>query len=155
MKEGCPWSLRSLPQKCLLSGGREPGGPVHMGLLALTGRAGPGAGQADKLSERAKDVTAPLRIRKTFQILWTPGLRPLLAGLLGPLPLSRTHGFLGHQEACVFSPPRSAEPHRACGEPAQFPEPRWLVLSQEVGWLMDLWDPRVPMSAGPARRPSS
>lgn len=97
MKEGCPWSPRFLPQKCLLSGGRSPGGPVHMCPLALTGRAGPGAGQADELSEKAKDnVAAPLRIRKPFQILWTPGLRPRLAGLLGPLPCSRKHGFLGH-----------------------------------------------------------
>lgn len=27
MKEGCPWSPRFLPQKCLLSGGREPWWP--------------------------------------------------------------------------------------------------------------------------------
>lgn len=73
------------------------------------------------------DLTSPQRWQRTTSQPYSPSGNQGEAGLLGPLPLSRGHGFPGHREARVLS-----HPHMACGELVPLPEEAGAVAGSGV-----------------------
>lgn len=105
-------------------------------------------GEGRRLSP-TRQLSGHVACGQAWQVCWALSH---LAGFLFPSQGRRATFWVTRRPACSISP-GNVEPQRGSGEPAQFPEPRWLELPQEVGasWLCG---PARPLQMQPLPLPS-